>query len=117
MRRHALLLSRRADLRVRSSRPAEETVASRRRRVQPERVERLIDGIVRRLESGGGTEVASQATCGAVMQALEAPDDIGSMRYASVRRGLREARGGEEILGSLAGEEAEESRARRAEAG
>ena len=81
------------------------------------RVERLVDCIVRRRESSGEVDVASQAIGEAVMEALKALDDVAYVRYASVYRGFREARDFEEILGSLAGEDGEESRPSRAEAG
>ena len=81
-------------------------VALRKRPVDPERVERLINGIVRQLESSGEGEVASEAIGELVMEGLRNLDDVAYVRYASVYRGFREARDFEELLGRLAEESA-----------
>src|SRR6185312_10158554 len=46
-------------------------VALRKRPVEPERVERLVNGIVRQLESGGDNEVTSEAIGALVMEGLK----------------------------------------------
>ena len=65
-------------------------IALRKRPVEPERVERMISGIVRQLESLGETEVKSDVIGGLVMKALKAVDEIAYVRYASVYRDFRE---------------------------
>jgi transcriptional repressor NrdR len=65
-------------------------VATRKRPVDPERVERTVNSIVRQLESMGETELASQAVGEMVMKALKALDDVAYVRYASVYRDFRE---------------------------
>ena len=80
-------------------------VALRKRAVEPERVERLISGIVRQLESAGDSEVTSEAIGELVMEGLKGLDDVAYVRFASVYKDFREARDFEEILGSLAGPE------------
>ncbi len=65
-------------------------VAARKRPVDPERIERLVSGIVRRLESLGETELASNVVGEMVMKALKALDDVSYVRYASVYRDFRE---------------------------
>jgi transcriptional repressor NrdR len=67
-------------------------VALRKRQVDPERVERLINGVVRQLESQGEGEVASEAIGELVMEGLKSLDDIAYVRFASVYRNFREAR-------------------------
>ncbi len=77
-------------------------VALRKRPVEPERVERMINGIVRQLESSGEGEVASEQVGELVMEGLKGLDDVAYVRFASVYKNFREARDFEELLGSLA---------------
>ena len=79
-------------------------VALRKRPVEPERVERMINGIVRQLESMGEGEVPSETIGELVMEGLKGLDDVAYVRFASVYKNFREARDFEEILGKLAGE-------------
>jgi transcriptional repressor NrdR len=67
-------------------------VATRKRPVDPERVERLINGIVRQLESMGETELPSSVVGEMVMKALKSLDDVAYVRYASVYRDFRETK-------------------------
>jgi transcriptional repressor NrdR len=64
-------------------------VAIRKRPVEPERVEQLVNGIVRQLESMGDTEIASHVVGEMVMKALKSLDEIAYVRYASVYRDFR----------------------------
>jgi transcriptional repressor NrdR len=79
-------------------------VALRKRSVEPERVERMINGVVRQLESLGDGEVASEQVGALVMEGLKGLDDVAYVRFASVYKNFREARDFEELLGSLAGD-------------
>jgi transcriptional repressor NrdR len=65
------------------------SVAIRKRPVDPERVERLVNTIVRQLESMGETEIASHVVGEMVMKALKSLDDVAYVRYASVYRDFR----------------------------
>ena len=65
-------------------------VATRKRPVDPERVERLINGIVRQLESMGETELPSSVVGEMVMKALKSLDDVAYVRYASVYRDFKQ---------------------------
>ena len=78
-------------------------VALRKRPVDPERVERMINGIVRQLESMGDGEVPSETVGELVMEGLKGLDDVAYVRFASVYRNFREAKDFEDILGELAG--------------
>jgi transcriptional repressor NrdR len=80
-------------------------VALRKRAADPERVERMISGIVRRLEGLGENEVRSETIGKLVMEALRALDDVAYVRFASVYKNFREAKDFEELLGELSGEE------------
>ena len=60
--------------------------ALRKRDVAPERVERMISGVVRQLESLGETEVSSEQIGEIVMEGLKGLDDVAFVRFASVYR-------------------------------
>jgi transcriptional repressor NrdR len=65
-------------------------VAIRKRPLDPERVERMVSGIVRQLESMGETELASTVVGEMVMKALKSLDEVAYVRYASVYRDFRQ---------------------------
>jgi transcriptional repressor NrdR len=65
------------------------SVATRKRPVDPERVDRLVNAIVRQLESLGETEIGSSVVGEMVMKALKSLDDVAYVRYASVYRDFR----------------------------
>ena len=65
-------------------------IALRKRPVDNERVEKMVSGIVRQLESMGETEIASQVVGEAIMKGLKSLDDVAYIRYASVYRDFRE---------------------------
>ena len=83
-------------------------VALRKRPVDAERVERMINGIVRQLESQGDSEIASERVGELIMEGLKALDDVAYVRFASVYKDFREAKDFEDIVGQLAGEEADD---------
>jgi transcriptional repressor NrdR len=66
-------------------------VALRKRDVSPERVERLVNGIVSQLESLGETEVTSEQVGETIMAALKTLDHVAYVRFASVYRNFSEA--------------------------
>ena len=70
--------------------------------VDPERIERVVNGIVRRLESSGESEIPSTQIGELVMDALRALDPVAYVRFASVYRNFREARDFEEFISDLA---------------
>jgi transcriptional repressor NrdR len=80
-------------------------VALRKRPVEPERVERMLNGIVRQLESMSDGEVTSEQVGELVMEGLKGLDDVAYVRFASVYKDFREARDFEAIIGQLAGGE------------
>jgi transcriptional repressor NrdR len=80
-------------------------VALRKRPVDPERIERMVSGIVRRLESMGENEVTSEVVGKLVMEGLRGLDDVAYVRFASVYRNFREAKDFEELLGQLSGDD------------
>jgi transcriptional repressor NrdR len=66
------------------------SIATRKRPVDPERIERMVNAIVRQLESQGETELPSHVVGEMVMKALKALDDVAYVRYASVYRDFRQ---------------------------
>ena len=78
-------------------------VALRKRAVAPERVERMINGIVRQLESQGDADIPTERIGELVMEGLKGLDDVAYVRFASVYRNFREARDFNAIVGELAG--------------
>ena len=81
--------------------------ALRKRPVTPERVERMVNGIVRQLESSGEAEIQSSAIGELVMEGLKAIDDVAYVRFASVYKNFREAKDFEELIGQLGTNEEE----------
>ncbi len=80
-------------------------IALRKRPVDPEQVERMVNGIVRRLESMGESEVQSDVVGRLMMEGLESLDQVAYVRYASVYRNFREASDFEKFLGKMSGPE------------
>jgi transcriptional repressor NrdR len=76
--------------------------ALRKRPVEEERVQRMVNGIVRQLESMGESEIPGAYIGETVMEALEALDPVAYVRFASVYKNFREARDFEKFVGSLA---------------
>lgn len=75
--------------------------ALRKRPVEQERVDRMITGIVRRLESLGENEINSPMIGELVMQALQSLDKVAYVRFASVYKNFREAKDFENLLGQI----------------
>ncbi|MDE0725402.1 MAG: transcriptional regulator NrdR [Alphaproteobacteria bacterium] len=80
-------------------------LACRKRPVDEERVERVVNGIQRRLESSGESEIRSDAVGELVMEALSNLDPVAYVRFASVYKNFREARDFEDFVGQISGEE------------
>jgi transcriptional repressor NrdR len=76
-------------------------VALRKRPVQEERIERIVNGIVRQLEASGENDIPSKQIGELVMETLKEVDPVAYVRFASVYRNFREAKDFEAFLGSL----------------
>ncbi|KEG20129.1 transcriptional regulator NrdR [Bartonella bacilliformis] len=77
-------------------------LAVRKRNIDPDRIERAISGIVRRLESLGEPEIASGKIGYLVMESLKRIDDIAYIRFASVYHDFRNASDFHDIIDELA---------------
>jgi transcriptional repressor NrdR len=82
-------------------------VALRKRPVEGERIERMVSGIVRQLESLGESEVKSEKIGELVMDALRSLDEVAYVRFASVYRNFREAKDFEEIIDEMTSSDSE----------
>ena len=78
-------------------------VALRKRPVEGERIESLINGIVRKLETSSEGEVTTHDIGALVMEALKSVDGVAYVRFASVYRDFEDARDFEDVLDELAG--------------
>lgn len=76
-------------------------IAVRKRPVDPDRVDRMVNGIVRRLESSGESEIPSTLIGEMVMDALSQLDPVAYVRFASVYRNFREAKDFEEFIDQI----------------
>ena len=79
-------------------------VALRKRTVDPDRVERMVNGIVRQLESNGENDVASEAIGQLAMEGLRNLDEVAYVRFASVYKNFTGAEDFKNALGELSGE-------------
>jgi transcriptional repressor NrdR len=77
------------------------TIALRKRPVDPDRVERVVNGIVRRLESSGESEIPTKLIGELIMDALASLDSVAYVRFASVYRNFREAQDFEKFIEKL----------------
>jgi transcriptional repressor NrdR len=77
------------------------TIALRKRPVDAERIERVVNSIVRRLESSGQSEIPTTLIGELIMDALASLDQVAYVRFASVYRNFREARDFEDFIEKL----------------
>jgi transcriptional repressor NrdR len=78
-------------------------VALRKRPIEPDRVERVVSGLVRRLESMGEQDVPSSVIGELAMDALKGLDPVAYVRFASVYRDFRNAADFHQVLAEIAG--------------
>ena len=76
-------------------------IALRKRPVEDERIERLVNSIQRRLETLGENEIPTKVVGEMVMEQLKELDPVAYVRFASVYRNFREAKDFEEFVGKL----------------
>ena len=76
-------------------------LAVRKRPIDSERVEKIVNSIQRRLESTGESEILSTKIGELVMEALASLDHVAYIRFASVYRDFREPKDFEEFLETL----------------
>jgi len=78
------------------------TIACRKRPIDPAKIERLVSGIQRQLETSGESEVSASTIGELVMEGLKALDGVAYIRFASIYRDFTEPRDFEDFAGSIA---------------
>ena len=76
-------------------------IAVRKRPIEPERVEKIVTSIQRRLESSGETEIPSEVIGEYAMQALAHLDNVAYVRFASVYKDFSEVSDFEEFVAKI----------------
>jgi transcriptional repressor NrdR len=81
-------------------------IATRKRPVEPDRLERMVSSIVRQLESSGESDIKASDIGNLVMEGLKVIDDVAYVRFASVYKNFREAKDFEALLDEMSGPDA-----------
>ena len=77
------------------------SLALRKRSIDNEKIEKIVNAIVRKLENSGETEIKSSLIGEYIMDALSHLDQVAYVRFASVYKNFREAKDFEDFLGNL----------------
>ncbi len=77
------------------------SLALRKRSIDNEKIEKIVNAIVRKLENSGETEIKSNIIGQYIMEALMHLDQVAYVRFASVYKNFREAKDFENFLGNL----------------
>ncbi len=76
-------------------------IACRKRPIEQARIERLVTGIQRQLETLGDTEIPAAQIGAMVMEGLKGLDSVAYIRFASVYKDFAEAKDFEEFAGAV----------------
>ena len=76
-------------------------IATRKRPVEPARIERMLSGIQRQLETSGDGEVSATRIGELVMAGLKSLDSVAYIRFASVYKDFAEAKDFEDFAGGV----------------
>ena len=77
------------------------SLALRKRNIEQEKIEKIVNAIVRKLENFGDTEVKTTLIGEYIMEALSHLDQIAYVRFASVYKNFREVKDFEDFLDNL----------------
>ncbi len=77
------------------------SLALRKRNVDNEKIEKIVNAIVRKLENSGETDIKSNIIGQYIMESLMHLDQVAYVRFASVYKNFREAKDFEDFLGNL----------------
>ena len=77
------------------------SLALRKRNINQETIEKVVNAIVRKLENSGETEIKSNLIGEYIMDALSHLDQVAYVRFASVYKNFREVKDFEDFLGKL----------------
>ena len=78
-------------------------IATRKRGIDEDRIERIVNAITRQLESSGESEIPSRRIGELAMQSLAELDQVAYVRFASVYQDFADARDFEAFIGKLHG--------------
>jgi transcriptional repressor NrdR len=76
-------------------------IACRKRPIDAARIDQMVSGIQRQLETLGDAEIESQQIGALVMEGLKGLDSVAYIRFASVYKDFAEARDFEEFAGAV----------------
>ena len=77
------------------------SMALRKRNIDQEKIEKIVNAIVRKLENSGDSEVKTSLIGEYIMEALSHLDQVAYVRFASVYKNFREVKDFEEFLDTL----------------
>ena len=77
------------------------SLALRKRNIDQEKIEKIVNAIVRKLENSGDTEVKTSLIGEYIMDALSHLDQVAYVRFASVYKNFREVKDFEDFLDNL----------------
>ena len=77
------------------------SLALRKRNIEQDKIEKIVNAIVRKLENSGETEIKSSLIGEYIMDALSHLDQVAYVRFASVYKNFREVKDFEEFLDNL----------------
>ena len=77
------------------------SLALRKISIDNEKIVKIVNAIVRKLENSGETEIKSNIIGQYIMEALMHLDQVAYVRFASVYKNFREAKDFEDFLGNL----------------
>jgi len=76
-------------------------IATRKRGVDAEKIERIVSAIVRRIETSGESEIRTATLGDLVLDSLKALDEVAYVRFASVYKDFATARDFEAFIGEI----------------
>ena len=77
------------------------SMALRKRNIEQEKIEKIVNAIVRKLENSGDTEIKTSMIGEYIMEALSHLDQVAYVRFASVYKNFREVKDFEDFLDNL----------------
>ena len=77
------------------------SLALRKRDIETEKIEKIVNDIVRKLENSGEGEIKTELVGQYIMEALSILDQVAYVRFASVYKNFREVKDFEDFLGNL----------------
>ncbi|MDZ7589059.1 MAG: transcriptional regulator NrdR [Parasphingorhabdus sp.] len=77
------------------------TLACRKRGISQDRIDQLVSGIQRQLETSGESEIPSKKIGEMVMEGLKTLDSVAYIRFASVYKDFTEAKDFEDFAGTV----------------